>query len=117
MTEDEFEAQFEPLSFTDEMGQEAPEGVQWVEFEVAKRYPPERVWSVVDGDDGEYYLPGFHVVNKFAYIITKKPWTDETLEVRVDSMEDEDEPDGAPCCQDPECGGNPCTFPGYADNH
>jgi len=27
------------------------------------------------------------------------------------------EVDGAPCCPDPECGGNPCTFPGYADNH
>ena len=25
--------------------------------------------------------------------------------------------DGAPCCPDPGCGGNPCTFPGYADNH
>lgn len=25
--------------------------------------------------------------------------------------------DGAPCCLDPGCGGNPCEFPGYADNH
>lgn len=23
----------------------------------------------------------------------------------------------APCCPDPECGGQPCTFPGYAENH
>jgi hypothetical protein len=29
----------------------------------------------------------------------------------------EDEPDGAPCCPDPECNGNPCTFPGYSANH
>lgn len=29
----------------------------------------------------------------------------------------DDEPDGAPCCLDPDCGGNPCTFPGYAANH
>jgi hypothetical protein len=28
-----------------------------------------------------------------------------------------DEYDGAPCCADPGCGGSPCTFPGYADNH
>lgn len=27
------------------------------------------------------------------------------------------EADGAPCCPDPSCPGNPCTFPGYADNH
>lgn len=29
----------------------------------------------------------------------------------------DDEPNGAPCCPDPGCSGNPCTFPGYADNH
>lgn len=34
-----------------------------------------------------------------------------------DTRPGEDEPDGAPCCPDPQCSGNPCTFPGYADNH
>lgn len=29
----------------------------------------------------------------------------------------DDEVDGAPCCLDPGCPGDPCTFPGYADNH
>lgn len=28
-----------------------------------------------------------------------------------------DEPDSTPCCPDPQCSGNPCTFPGYANNH
>jgi hypothetical protein len=32
-------------------------------------------------------------------------------------IEEQEEPDGAPCCPDPGCSGNPCTFPGYADNH
>lgn len=27
------------------------------------------------------------------------------------------EEDGAPCCPDPGCSGNPCTFPGYARSH
>jgi hypothetical protein len=27
------------------------------------------------------------------------------------------DPDGAPCCPDPGCMGDPCTFPGYAANH
>lgn len=30
---------------------------------------------------------------------------------------DQYEADGAPCCPDPGCPGNPCTFPGYAENH
>lgn len=25
--------------------------------------------------------------------------------------------DPTPCCPDPDCGGNPCTFPDYARNH
>lgn len=31
--------------------------------------------------------------------------------------DDEVDEDGAPCCPDPGCGRNPCTFPGYAANH
>jgi hypothetical protein len=38
------------------------------------------------------------------------PGLDELVEI---SPED----DGAPCCPDPGCPGNPCTFPGYAENH
>ena len=33
---------------------------------------------------------------------------------------EDNEPDGAPCCPDPDCPGTArggCTFPGYADNH
>lgn len=39
------------------------------------------------------------------------PWPE------LDEDEIEEEPDGAPCCPDPGCGGHPCTFPGYASNH
>lgn len=31
--------------------------------------------------------------------------------------EDDLDVDPTPCCPDSGCGGNPCTFPGYADNH
>lgn len=124
LTEADFDARFTTLCFTSETGTEAEEGTEWVEFSVAEGYPPARVWSVVDSDDGgEAYLPGFHVVNVFAYVITAESWTDEIDEVTLDrhGNEDEDE-DGAPCCMDPDCpgrGGDPakCTFPGYADNH
>ncbi len=30
---------------------------------------------------------------------------------------DHEATDGAPCCPDPGCSGNPCTFPGYAPNN
>lgn len=123
MTEDEFDEEFKPVTFEHEFGIEAPQGgVTWVEFEVAKQYPVERVWTVVDTEDGEYALPGFRVVNRFMYVVTQVPWPDENIEVKFDSVDDEEEPDGAPCCPDPGCPGRfnvpgSCTFPGYADNH
>ncbi len=33
------------------------------------------------------------------------------------SIEDEQPEYDGPCCPDPGCSGNPCTFPGYADSH
>ncbi len=38
-------------------------------------------------------------------------------ESSTDAGEDPDDYDPTPCCSDPGCGGSPCTFPGYADNH
>lgn len=44
--------------------------------------PPNYVWTVVetgDDSDGSWYAqPGFHVVNKLGYVMTRKPWTDAT---------------------------------------
>ncbi len=46
--------------------------------------PLNRVWSIVesgDEEDGNWYaLPGFHVVNHLGYVMTRKPWSDKTLD-------------------------------------
>ena len=35
---------------------------------------PERVWTVVDGDDGKWYIVnGYHYVNRIMYAITEVP--------------------------------------------
>jgi hypothetical protein len=31
---------------------------------------PDRVWTVVEGDRGEYVIAGYHVVNRIGYLIT-----------------------------------------------
>ena len=42
------------------------------------------VWTMVDGDDGDLYLsPGYHLVNRLGYIITRIPWKEENLCVEV----------------------------------
>lgn len=38
--------------------------------------PAERVWSVLDSNDGSTYVcPGFRIVNVYGYMVTEKPWT------------------------------------------
>ena len=34
------------------------------------------VWTCVDGDEGMYYVSGYHVVNRIYYLITNEPWQD-----------------------------------------
>jgi hypothetical protein len=35
---------------------------------------PRKVWTLVDGDDGNLYIvDGYHLVNRINYFITKKP--------------------------------------------
>lgn len=69
ITEQEFET-YDPYM--------KPDG-NFFEFEDVKGKPTHKVWTVVDGDDGYLYAsPGFHIVNKVGYLMTKKPWTDST---------------------------------------
>jgi hypothetical protein len=43
------------------------------------------VWTIIEGDDGEFYLSaGYHIVNRFGYMITKKPWVSGDEEVKLD---------------------------------
>lgn len=40
---------------------------------------PNRVWTIVDGDDGILrVIPGYQTINRINYLFTKKPWTDPT---------------------------------------
>lgn len=50
-------------------------------FEQVKDQPVEHVWTIVETgfDTGSWYAgPGFHVVNKLGYVLTTRPWVDET---------------------------------------
>ena len=52
------------------------------QFDDVRDQPREFVWTIVDsgGDaDGNWYAePGFHIVNKLGYVMTRKPWSDTT---------------------------------------
>ena len=56
---------------------------------------PRRVWTLVDGDDGNLYIvDGYHLVNRVNYFITEVPFEGKFMEVPYyifDEEEDEDE--------------------------
>lgn len=42
----------------------------FVEHPFAAFFPPERVWTVIEGDNGKWYISaGFHVVNRTGYYV------------------------------------------------
>jgi len=55
------------------------------EFEFVRRYDPRKVWTLVDGDDGDMYvINGLHLVNRVGYLLSRDPVPDNTaIEVRI----------------------------------
>lgn len=51
---------------------------------------PDRVWTLVDGDEGTWIVNGYHLVNRIAYFITEVPFQGDHLEV-LDSLYEEDD--------------------------
>jgi hypothetical protein len=65
------------------------------EHEDVKDHPLEHVWTIVDTgayeDENWYAMPGFHIVNKLGYIMTKRAWTADTPDAIYYLHEDEDD--------------------------
>lgn len=73
ISEDDFDRYWEPI--------DSPSGSPTWEHAETLSMPLERVWSIVDGDDGgAYAIAGYHIVNVFGWLVTKRAWTDETTQ-------------------------------------
>ena len=74
----------------------APSG-DFFEFNDVSKQSLNHVWTVVEtGDDRDgnwYALPGYHVINKIGYVLTVKPWNDDTPDAIyfLDDMDTDDE--------------------------
>ena len=50
------------------------------ELEAVKISHPNKVWTIVEGDDGEFYVSnGYHYVNRQGYFITEVPYEDDEM--------------------------------------
>ena len=98
ITEDQFYEEYKPIknhlddnaSFDGCMFETYGEEVQYV-FELAKK--ENRVWTIIEGDDGMCFSAGFHYVNRLGFLITEKPYDSEEDWVEIDDDFDSDEND------------------------
>lgn len=67
--------------FRDDWGVTQKPNGELFEFEDVNTQPINNVWTILesgDGEDGNWYAsPGFHIVNRVGYVMTKRPWTNE----------------------------------------
>lgn len=64
------------------------------EFEFVRRYDPRKVWTFVDGDDGDMYVvSGLHYVNRVGYLLSRDPVSENTtVQVHIPMDIDDEEP-------------------------
>ena len=63
------------------------------EFAFVRSFDPRKVWTLVDGDDGDMYvMSGLHFVNRVGYLLSRDSVPDDvTVEVHVPMGTDEEE--------------------------
>lgn len=86
LSEDEFLSRFQPIPnpLDETAGFDFGEGgcvfdTGGQDLEFVRTQPPEKVWTVVDGDDGLEITEGMHFVNRLGYLVTRHPCPKNTF--------------------------------------
>ena len=89
MTEDEFDAAYPlvPNHINPTAGWAVGDGSRGClfetygdEFTYVRRFDPRRVWTLIDGDDGDLYVAsGLHLVNRIGYLLSRDPVPEGTF--------------------------------------
>jgi len=93
ITEDNFDEVFKPqinhiddnASFNGCMYETYGEEQDYVRA-VAKENP-KKVWTIIEGDEGMYYVTGFHHVNRLGYLICEVEFEEE-MDIKMEGVED-----------------------------
>lgn len=58
------------------------------DFLFIKEYDRSKVWTYIEGDDGNYYVSeGIHMVNRMGYFITEIPYEENTFYEILDEID------------------------------
>lgn len=88
MTEEEWWEKYEPIK--NPFDENASfEGCMFETYGVEMDYVASRnceniVWTIVDGDEGQWIVTGMHYVNRLGYLITAKSWETGDEEVALE---------------------------------
>ena len=68
------------------------------ELAFVKRQDPRRVWTLIDGDDGDMYVvSSLHFVNRVGYLISRDPIPGNVMiQVRIPMATDDEPQEAAP---------------------
>jgi hypothetical protein len=63
------------------------------EYDYVRRFDPARIWTIVDGDDGDIYVVnGLHHVNRIGYLLSREPVPANTaIQVHIPMSKDDDD--------------------------
>lgn len=53
------------------------------DFRIVREYDAQHVWTVVDGDENQWIVPGLRYVNRVCYLVTERPHRDAAIEFRI----------------------------------
>ena len=53
------------------------------DLQIVRQYDQDYVWTLLEGDQGEWIVPGFHYVNRLCYLLTEVPHRGAFLEFRI----------------------------------
>lgn len=53
------------------------------DLEIVRRYDQDYVWTVLEAENNEWIVPGFHYVNRICYLLTEMPHRGAAIEFRV----------------------------------
>ena len=53
------------------------------DLQIVRQYDQDYVWTLLEGDKGEWIVPGFHYVNRLCYLLTEVPHSGALFEFRV----------------------------------
>ena len=56
------------------------------DLEYVKKQNPNLIWTMIEGDEGMYITQGFHLVNRWVYLIASKPFKNGNKRQYVDQV-------------------------------